>query len=272
MSHCAVPLKGKPRLVGAIGVGYVGLIASAREKDILNRRCPGSRGCREELAVRPTGRSISQAEQSPAGSHPNSLQPGSRPGAGLDSQSRSKLLAAEYSAIFSKIRDQRTATALQAWRTRRASLPHCPVGRYSLERVVRQCMECGKPAIAQCKSEHKIHEPLLDEGKADEYRAALAVPLLSQREVLGVLAFCYYERRRFDDSDISLAQDFAGQATVAIQNARLYQEAMENKLSLESAINQITNHGISLMDEKLDIIFANPAAYWLLGLNPERAP
>jgi GAF domain-containing protein len=270
---CAVPLKGKSRLVGAIGVGYAGTHRfSAREKDILN-----AVAAQVAVAVERSWL-FDQLEDQLA--RQNSLrQVAIQIASNLDLDlvldsivnHASKLLAAEYSAIFLKDPGSENGDSPTGLGGERGEL-HCRTVQLAdspLERVVRQCMECGKPAIAQCKPEHTTHEPL-DEGKSDEYRAALAVPLLSQRDVVGVLVFCYYERRRFDDSDISLAQDFAGQATVAIQNARLYQEAMENKLSLEAAINQITNHGISLMDEKLDIIFANPAAYWLLGLNPRK--
>jgi hypothetical protein len=45
---------------------------------------------------------------------------------------------------------------------------------------------------------------------------------------------------------------------------------MQHRLSLESAINQINNHGISLLDDDLNIRFANPATFWLLGVKPRK--
>jgi GAF domain-containing protein/CheY-like chemotaxis protein len=56
-------------------------------------------------------------------------------------------------------------------------------------------------------------------------RAALAVPLLVQGTVVGVLAVGDREGRLFSDDDVRLAQMFAGQAVLALENARLYEEA-----------------------------------------------
>lgn len=270
---CAVPLRGKTRLVGAIGVGYAGTHRfTAREKDILS-----AVAAQVAVAVERSWL-FDQLEDQLA--RANSLrQVATHIASNLDLDlvldsivsHASKLLAAEYSAIFLRDRISEKSDNPEGLGGERGQI-HCRSFQLEdgpLERVVRQAMESGKPAIAQGKPQYSPHKPL-DELKPSEYRVALAVPLLSQREVLGALAFCYLERRRFDDSDVSLAQDFAGQAALAIQNARLYQEAMENKLSLEAAIDQINNHGISLMDEKLNITFANPATYWLLGVNPRK--
>lgn len=270
---CAVPLKGKTRLVGAIGVGYAGTHRfSAREKDILH-----AVAAQVAVAVERSWL-FDQLEDQLA--RANSLrQVATHIASNLDLDlvldsiinHASKLLAAEYSAIFLKDQGSDVSNRPEGLGGERGQLHCCTVQLEDgpLERVVRQAIESGKPAIAQGIAAHSTYKPLED-LKPNEYRVALAVPLLSQQEVLGALAFCYLEKRRFDDSDISLAQDFAGQAALAIQNARLYREAMDNKLSLEAAINQITNHGICLMDEKLNITFANPATYWLLGVSPRK--
>ena len=59
------------------------------------------------------------------------------------------------------------------------------------------------------------------------YRAVLAVPLLSHERVIGVLALGDRASRRFRAEEILLAQGFAEQATLALENARLYAEARE---------------------------------------------
>ena len=270
---CSVPLKGKSRLVGAIGVGYRGAHRfSARERDILN-----AVAAQVAVAVERSWL-FDQLEDQLA--RANSLrQVATHIASNLDLDlvldsiisHASKLLAAEYSAIFLKDQGSEERESPAGLGGERGQLHYRSVqlDDGALGRVVRQAMETGKPAVAQNLGPHPPHEPL-GEIKPSDYRAALAVPLLSQEQVLGALALCYLERRRFDESDVSLAQDFAGQAALAIQNARLYQEAMENKLSLEAAINQINTHGISLMDEKLNLTFANPATFWLLGVNPKK--
>jgi GAF domain-containing protein len=57
------------------------------------------------------------------------------------------------------------------------------------------------------------------------YRAVLSVPLTIQGRVIGTLAVGKPAGERFDDEDTRLAQGFAAQAAVALENARLYEDA-----------------------------------------------
>ncbi|HEX2986680.1 MAG TPA: GAF domain-containing protein [Chloroflexota bacterium] len=270
---CAVPLKGKSRPVGAIGVGFTGTHRfSAREKDILNavaaqvavavERSWLFDQLQEQLA---RARSLRQVATQIASNLDLDLV--------LDAivSHASRLLAAEYSAIFLNDHAEKATDSeglggeREQMHPSSVHLEDSPLGR-----AVRQARETAQPAIVQSLEPYPSHKPPT-EMKPNEYRVVLAVPLLSHDEVLGALALCYLERRRFDSSDIALVEDFAGQAALAIRNARLYQEAMEDRLSLESAIDQINTHGISLMDDNLNLKFANPAAFWLLGVNPRRS-
>ena len=56
-------------------------------------------------------------------------------------------------------------------------------------------------------------------------RSALAVPLRIQGAIVGVLTVGDREGRIFSDDDVRLAQVFADQAVLAIENARLHEEA-----------------------------------------------
>ena len=56
------------------------------------------------------------------------------------------------------------------------------------------------------------------------YRAGLAVPMLVQDRVIGSLGVGDALGRSFDEEDIRLAQAFADQAAVALENARLFEE------------------------------------------------
>jgi signal transduction histidine kinase len=58
-------------------------------------------------------------------------------------------------------------------------------------------------------------------------RSVLAVPLLSHERVIGVLALGDREGRQFRQEEILLAQGFAEQAALALENARLYAEARD---------------------------------------------
>src|SRR5439155_1017506 len=61
-------------------------------------------------------------------------------------------------------------------------------------------------------------------------RSLLAVPLLVQGRMFGALAVSDRVGRVFDDSEIRLAQAFADQAALALENARLYTEARRRRL------------------------------------------
>src|SRR6185369_4144948 len=56
-------------------------------------------------------------------------------------------------------------------------------------------------------------------------KAALATPLRYGNRTIGVLAVTFSHRREFSDQECALTQAFADQAAVALENARLYEEA-----------------------------------------------
>src|SRR5215813_2953351 len=79
--------------------------------------------------------------------------------------------------------------------------------------------------------ESPVRKPLIDAG----HRALLGVPLLSEDEVIGVLAVTRKTPGEFESETVRLLSTFAAQSSLALQNARLFGEIEEKSRELEAA-------------------------------------
>jgi signal transduction histidine kinase len=66
-------------------------------------------------------------------------------------------------------------------------------------------------------------------------RSWMAVPLLEEEDVIGVITADSFSVSTYDDESVKLVQTFANQAVSAIRNARLYKEARQAKETAEAA-------------------------------------
>ncbi len=64
-------------------------------------------------------------------------------------------------------------------------------------------------------------------GSTDYVHGWMGVPLISRDEVIGFITLDSRQKNAFDQESASLAQAFAYQAATAIQNAKLYQQAVQ---------------------------------------------
>jgi GAF domain-containing protein len=84
-------------------------------------------------------------------------------------------------------------------------------------------------------------------------RAGLGVPLIREGNVVGVLTVVRHEPRAFTQKQIELAETFADQAVIAIENVRLFDEVQARTRELSEALEQQT-----AMSEILGVIAASP--------------
>jgi GAF domain-containing protein len=69
-------------------------------------------------------------------------------------------------------------------------------------------------------------------------RTVLSVPLLNKGEMSGAFFLCRQQVRSFTDKQIKLVQNFAAQAAIAIENARLLDELRSRTVDLTDALEQ----------------------------------
>src|SRR3989454_9081243 len=102
--------------------------------------------------------------------------------------------------------------------------------------VTTQVVERRQPVqirdiAAEGAYESPIRQPLIEAG----HRALLGVPLLSEDEVIGVLAVTRKTPGEFEPEIVRLLSTFATQSALAIQNARLFLEIEDKSHQLEVA-------------------------------------
>ncbi len=77
----------------------------------------------------------------------------------------------------------------------------------------------------------------------NQYRSCMCVPLSGARGVLGVICLYTRDQRHFNDEQLQIISAFADQAAIAIENARLYEEA-KRSLTIKAALLQEMHHRV----------------------------
>ena len=133
-----------------------------------------------------------------------------------------------------------------------------------------------------------IHDVLSEPGyehsdllKQQGYRTVLAVPMLREGELLGVIAILKAQVEPFTEKQIELVCTFADQAVIAIENARLLNELRESLQQqtatahvlkiISSSPGELQPVFAAMLAKTTDLCAASHGAMWLREQNGYRA-
>ena len=92
----------------------------------------------------------------------------------------------------------------------------------------------------------------------------LRLPMMSGDTLIGMIYVFQSASYRISSDAANLLQSFADQAAIAVKNARLYQEVIEEKQRLDAILEQNAD-GIMILDRQLNITRFNPSLSQMTG-------
>jgi NtrC-family two-component system sensor histidine kinase KinB len=148
---------------------------------------------------------------------------------------------------------------------------------YPREVVERTRIKIGEEGITGWVAAHKVPLNVPDVAEDLRYlggvkgtRSEIAVPMLSGKRVIGVLDAQSPKVNAFNENDLRILSSVAAQASIAIGEARLFEQVAEGRNKLQAILNS-TRDGILMLDTTGQIVMVNPMIERLWNLEREEA-
>lgn len=109
---------------------------------------------------------------------------------------------------------------------------------------VAQVLRTGEPLLVSNPQQEPIAADELAQQLLQElgFRSFICVPLVARGRMLGALMFVRaHANRRYTQSDLQVAQELARRAALAVDNARLYQEAQQAVQARDDLFSMVTH-------------------------------
>jgi len=112
--------------------------------------------------------------------------------------------------------------------------------------------------------------PAVDRSTGFRTRSILCVPVANRHGVpIGVVQVLNRRGGSFTARDQRRLENLAAQSAIALENARLFHEAVEERNYNENVLRSLTN-GVITLDLAFNVVKINDTAARLLGVDPER--
>ena len=122
----------------------------------------------------------------------------------------------------------------------RGSSPIQPAPGGGLDTAMRTKRTAHLPDLAATQSYAERHPRMVEAVELGGMRTVVAVPMLKDNDLVGVIAVFRREVRPFSDKQVALVENFAAQAVIAIENARLLNELRERTDDLSQRTADLT--------------------------------